>query len=426
MIVSDRQYSVSQAELEKLRHSLEESSTKGEGAASWISDLHSDALREQIAEMTAEMAEYDLLKSGQISLTETSSLSELPRILVQARISQGLSQTDLAEKLGMKPQQIQRYESSNYMSASLSRLIEVADTLGVRISESFETARPSVTGAIFSWSDVTEVVWSRFPVKEMARRGWLKIDKTKNAVDAVRDFFLSRAGPQFASALHRKKVRAGNIPNEYALLAWQARVLQRAKGDFTQGRLRSFDLKDTWISELVALTRSPQGPQLAKHLLAEQGIALVIEPHLSGTYLDGAAMLMDTGNPLIAMTLRHDRLDNFWFVLFHELGHVMLHLFDNTKFDFFDEEDGAETDSIEGEADKFALDTLIPNGKWELCLSRFALSNEAVRIDAHNLGIAESIIAGRIRKERNNYTILNDLVGHRAVREQFEEIENGD
>ncbi len=62
--------------------------------------------------------------------------------------------------------------------------------------------------------------------------------------------------------------------------------------------------------------------------------------------------------------------------------------------------------------------------QWEQCLSRFALSQEAVRIDAENLGIDASIIAGRIRKERGNYTILNDLVGQGQVRSQFEEAGN--
>jgi HTH-type transcriptional regulator/antitoxin HigA len=159
-------------------------------------------------------------------------------------------------------------------------------------------------------------------------------------------------------------------------------------------------------------------------MLAEKGIALVIEPHLSGTHLDGAAMMAEAGYPLVALTLRHDRLDNFWFVLFHEIAHIYLHLFDSTRFDFFDEDDGAELDPIEKQADNFALNTLIPEDKWELCLSRFSLSAEAVLLDAKNLRIGPSIVAGRIRKERNNYTILNELVGQKAVRSQFEETEN--
>ena len=117
-------------------------------------------------------------------------------------------------------------------------------------------------------------------------------------------------------------------------------------------------------------------------------------------------MLDDEDRPVIGLTLRYDRLDNFWFVLFHELGHLFLHLFNGWCFDFFDEENASDTDSVEAEADKFALNALLPEKLWDQCLSRFALSEESVKIDADNLGIAPSIIAGRIRKELNDYTIL--------------------
>jgi HTH-type transcriptional regulator/antitoxin HigA len=172
---------------------------------------------------------------------------------------------------------------------------------------------------------------------------------------------------------------------------------------------------------LARLTKRKDGPKRARNLLAEKGIVLVVERHLPGSYLDGAAMLANAETPVVGLTLRHDRLDNFWFVLLHELAHVFLHLFDALRFDFFDEESATDSDPIEAEADKFALDTLIPEAVWDQCLSRFALSEEAVRIDAEAIGIEPSIIAGRIRKERGNYTILSGLVGQGLVRCQLEE-----
>ena len=109
---------------------------KGSGVEKeWLRKIELDALRSQIADLEAEMAEYNLLRLGKVSFSETCSLSELPRVLVQARIAKGLTQTDLAERLNMKPQQVQRYEATNYMSASLARLIEVASVLEVKISE---------------------------------------------------------------------------------------------------------------------------------------------------------------------------------------------------------------------------------------------------------------------------------------------------
>jgi len=130
MIYSDRQLSISKTASEKLKAALTTSENNSQNASSWLDKLGADALRSQIAEIDSEITDYELLKSGQISLAKTCSLSELPRMLVCARIAQGLSQSELAERLDMKPQQIQRYEATNYASASLARVLQVARILG--------------------------------------------------------------------------------------------------------------------------------------------------------------------------------------------------------------------------------------------------------------------------------------------------------
>jgi HTH-type transcriptional regulator / antitoxin HigA len=419
MIYSDKQYGVSSAQLSKLQEAL--AATKDRVADQpWLKQAEIDALKSQIADVEAELAEYDLLKSGQVSFSKTYALEELPRVLVQARIACAMSQTDLAEKLGMKPQQVQRYEATDYMGASLARLIEVSHALGVKAAESFEGPKQS-DGSVFVWGGADDIVWGQLPYKEMIKRKWFDVPRGANPIEKVKEYFLQAAGPQFATVLHRKKMRSGNVPNEYALLAWQARVLERARAKSEAGVIGAFEPDDRWLPELVRLTQRKDGPVRARDLLAEKGIVLVVARHLPGSYLDGAAMLAEGETPVVGLTLRYDRLDNFWFVLMHELAHIFLHLFDGLRFDFFDEESASDADAIEAEADKFALNRLIPEDLWDLCLSRFALSEEAVRIDAETTGIDPSIIAGRIRKERGNYTILNNLVGQDQVRSQLEE-----
>jgi HTH-type transcriptional regulator/antitoxin HigA len=420
MIFSDRQFAVSKVEIAKLKHArdiVSQDTRKHER----LREIECSALESQISDIERELAEYEFLTSGTVNFSESFSLSELPRALIQARIAKGLSQTELADLLGMKPQQVQRYEATGYMSASLTRLIDVAAALDVKVSQSFSAEGQNSDISLFSWSNTDHVDWSRFPLKEMARRGWLK---SKNLAQAAQDYFISAAGPQFATALHRKKVRTGYTPNEYALLAWQARVLDCARMEIEAGQVSEFLLKDDWLAELVKLTRDKRGPAKAKQLLSKHGIVLITERHLSGTYLDGAAMVSSAGYPVVALTLRYDRLDNFWFVLFHELAHVFLHLFGSLKLDFFDEEDGNGGDIVEREADSFALECLIPEATWKKCLSRFALTEEAVKIDAEKLGVDPSIIAGRIRKERSNYLILNNLIGSGTVRAQLEDAQS--
>ena len=98
MIYSDRQYQVTRAELAKLESALA-AVPAAKGADDWVLKAQSDALQSQIADLQAEMAEYDMLKLGKVAFAGTCSLAELPRVLVQARIARGLSQTDLAERL---------------------------------------------------------------------------------------------------------------------------------------------------------------------------------------------------------------------------------------------------------------------------------------------------------------------------------------
>ncbi len=424
MIYSDKQYAISERELGKLRDAIAAVQPRGVDAATddgWLRDVQNDAIRSQIATLEAELSHYDLLKSGEITFAKSHSLESLPSVLVQARIAGGMSQTDLAERLGMKAQQIQRYEASEYSGASLDRLIDICEALNVHTTGLFELGDAS-KGAVFSWSEIGDVAWKQFPAREMAKRGWFDVPRKGDVFQLARDYFLSVAGPQFASTYHRKKMHGSSVPNEYSLLAWQARILERARDVVTTRDPPEFIPDDRWIADLVALTRRKDGPMRAQALLLTKGIILVTERHLSGTYLDGGAMLDRDGRPIIGLTLRFDRLDNFWFVLMHELGHVFLHLMEGLRYDFFDEEETSGEDKVEREADSFALENLIPEDKWDECLSRFALSEEAVQIDAKNLGIDASIIAGRIRKERSDYTILTGLIGQGQVASQFEDV----
>ena len=416
MIYSDKQRRISVQEVGRLKDALLPSGER-EGEA-WLRELEQEAIRSEIERLETEIADYDMLKGGEIAFAKSFALENLPTILVQARIASGMSQTSLAHALDVKPQQIQRYEASAYRGASLARLIKVSKILGVHTEGLFGSERTGQSG-VFSWAKTDEIEWRRFPANEMVKRGWFELDRGGDAVQKVKEYFSRAAGAQFATALHRKKVRGDTSPNEYALLAWQARILERARLAVSRTNMPPFSLDDRWIADLVSLTTRPDGPRKAVELLASHGLPLVTERQLDGTYLDGAAMLDEDGRPVIGLTLRFDRLDNFWFVLFHELGHVFLHLMGGTRYDFFDDDGTSAMDRLELEADRFALDSLIPEESWNGCLSRFAVTERAVRLDAERLGIDASIIAGRIRRERENYTLLNKLVGQDHVRTHF-------
>lgn len=84
-----------------------------------------------ISSLNEELEEYESLKTGNLKLLEAKSLEELPKLIIRARIAQHMTQTDLAKKIGIQAQQIQRYEANDYQNISFDRLIEIAKAVGV-------------------------------------------------------------------------------------------------------------------------------------------------------------------------------------------------------------------------------------------------------------------------------------------------------
>ena len=133
MIKNERQYRLTKAQADRFSQTLEslrQRSGKTEGVHPLIVKAQENALASQIADLRSELREYESLKAGGFQLNELRVVADLPAILIKARIAQGLSQKDLAKRLGLKEQQIQRYEATDYASASLTRIRRVVSALG--------------------------------------------------------------------------------------------------------------------------------------------------------------------------------------------------------------------------------------------------------------------------------------------------------
>jgi ribosome-binding protein aMBF1 (putative translation factor) len=135
MITNERQYRISKGWLER----FEEARAGAEQHATNLPPRARQALRDQYAsqieELRADLADYEALRHGQVAIRELDSLSELPDALIRARTASGLSQAALAERLGLKKQQIQRYEATRYARVGIERLQAIADALGIKIRE---------------------------------------------------------------------------------------------------------------------------------------------------------------------------------------------------------------------------------------------------------------------------------------------------
>ena len=280
-----------------------------------------------------------------------------------------------------------------------------------------------------------------YPFAEMLKRGYFAPfrgtgheAKARGEALLIEHFsvFEGRA-PQPVCCRH-----SGREIDTNALIAWQAQVLKLAHRE-TLPRYEPETISDEALHDLVRQSYFRSGPLNARELLNRWGVHLITHPHLPRTYLDGAAFLAPDGHPVIGLTLRHDRLDNFWFTLLHELAHVRLHL-DPTdpkqaELAFFDETDGAataqassKTDSLrERHADDFARENLVPARVWEREWQRLVTTTqESTVLEVSNeLQVNPAIVAGRIRSETGDYKRFSSLVGHRHVREHFVEYKLG-
>lgn len=160
-----------------------------------------------------------------------------------------------------------------------------------------------------------------YPIREMARRGWIKETDDASLLEAqmMRFFEVDKLDniPHLAHAA--KKLGYENTTSTQ--LVWLYRVRQLAKEiacpAYSEKRLRSS------IDDLHRLLAEPEEVRHVPRILTECGIRYVLVEALPGSKIDGVCFWLDNKSPVIGMSIRFDRIDNFWFVLRHEIEHVL-------------------------------------------------------------------------------------------------------
>ena len=274
-----------------------------------------------------------------------------------------------------------------------------------------------------------DIEWQRFPLKAMAKRGWIPSAPGPNArpEDLVAGLIEQAGGKHRADAAFYRKthnLRANAKADLHALQAWCWRALAVAARTAPRRDYRPGAVTPDLLRQVARLSPASDGPQRARAFLADKGIPFVIIEHLPRTYLDGAALQLADGRPVVALTLRYDRLDNFWFCLLHELAHVGRHMDNDDGHAFIDDltlrgVDAGTQDPREAQADEWAEEALIPLAAWETTPVRQRPTPMAVLSLAQALQVHPAVVAGRVRYERRNYRLLSQFVGTGEVRPQF-------
>jgi HTH-type transcriptional regulator / antitoxin HigA len=275
-----------------------------------------------------------------------------------------------------------------------------------------------------------EIDWARFPVKQMIEWGWIAVPEKQTALnfeEILKPFFATAETLQPQTILCRSSVssshiRSGRSMDLYALMAWSARVLSLASQNSISVQYKAGILTNEFLHEVARLSIHETGPLMARDFLTKYGIQVIIERHLPHTYLDGATILTDKTCPVIGLTLRYDRIDNFWFTLLHELAHLALHLNSENNIYFDDLDIEGEDDPREHEANQLAGEILIPQDVWIKSPASRLRSPVAAEHLAKQLQIHPAIVAGRMQHEFKAYQLLGNLIGHHQVRKLFTEV----
>ena len=327
---------------------------------------------------------------------------------------QGMRQKDLAEILGGKNRASEVLARKRPLSLQMIRALH--SKMGI---PSELLIRDPDAGA-----KEDEIHETDIPVDLLLKRGW--IDDVRSASELIKSFLAPAGSPVLLR--HTLTFGANSRTNRTNVWLWLSRVREVADSrSYLHGKFRQGVLTKDVLRYIAKLSWMEKGPRLAKDFLEERGIAVVIEPHLPSTHLDGAAMVGKSGAPVVALTLREDRLDNFWFTLIHELIHAWKHLDGNDRRAIVDEsiEKFSENEKIEQEANEIAGEILLPYSVWRRSDAFTNPSTKSICSLAAELQISPAIVAGRIRHERRNYALFSGLVGYRQVRTHFPEVRWG-
>jgi HTH-type transcriptional regulator/antitoxin HigA len=315
----------------------------------------------------------------------------------------GMSQAELARRMGRPPQAVNQIIQGEKAitpetALQLEKVLGLPAAFWLGLESQYQLTKARQTEGADSMLEVGLV--DEFPYREMVKLEW--VAPARKPADKVRELrgYLGVSSLRSLPNVHafglafRKKGKA----SAYAVAAWlrhaELEAMKVPTAPFSLGRLRAV------LPEIRALTvLEPEDflPRLYE-LLASCGVALVIQPHLAKTYAHGAVFWVGD-KAVLVLTIRGKWADIFWFTLFHEIGHLVLH----GKKAILEEDssDDPKFKRLEEEANAFSRDILIDPDEYE----RFVRQNSFTIVDvgafARKIRVHAGIVVGRLQHDRH-------------------------
>jgi HTH-type transcriptional regulator/antitoxin HigA len=347
--------------------------------------------------------------------SRTSNLPPRPGDWIKKELdARGWGQRDLAYILGCHEQAITLIISgkrgiSPEMAKALGAAFEVSPALFLNLQRAYDLAVANEPDPAIS----ARARLSSYPIREMIRRGWLvEADAADLEKQMARLFGTLNAEEVPHLAFAGKKSRYDEIlpPPQ---LAWVFRVRQIARSlkvtEYSSKKLRAA------LPRLRKLLTDPEGIAAVPRILAESGVRFVLVEPLPQGKIDGACLWLDDASPVIGMSLRYDRIDNFWFVLRHEIEHVLQGDGRDDEIGIVDELDG-NRGAVDGPglpkeeliANLAAAEFSIPQGELVEFIARRNpfISERDVLSFANRTEVHPGLVVGQIHSRTGRYDFL--------------------
>lgn len=235
------------------------------------------------------------------------------------------------------------------------------------------------------------------------------------------DYSLSKLLNEFHSMKKSGKTlfRRSGGANEALSFLWLSRVNDTARLYSLVSPIPDFKgITQDDLFRIARLSVDVSSIRRIDKILHELGILCIYEPAIPSMKLDGAVYTMKSGNPVIGLSLRYARVDNFWFTLMHELSHICLH-YEKLESPILDDLDESSSDVVEIAADKLAANSLIHRSAWRSFQVHSNLDESEIVEFARKNEVHPAVVAGRIRKELNRYDLFSNIVNETNTREIF-------
>lgn len=251
-------------------------------------------------------------------------------------------------------------------------------------------------------------LYGKFPVREMLRRGWVRASENLDVLEQrFCEFFGIHGLDEEPSLSHAAKKTHAGLDVTPLQLAWLFRVKTMAQ----QQKPAAYSRKKliAALEKLKALVTSPEEARHVPRTLSEAGVRLVFVEPMAGSKIDGACFWLDDNKPVIGMTLRFDRIDNFWFVLRHEIEHVLAG--DGKKNAILD------TDAGESEIDLPECEVQANAAAADFCVARDQLEDFCLRVGpffseqrvvlfAKRIGVHPGLVVGQLQRKLERHDFL--------------------